>query len=133
MVFRIFRFLWRQIWRSGLACTTGVLGGHISIHSHNLYTQSQGVLLTPASDRGSQRSCSSAVLWVSFTFFFVLFFFFSKFHVIEGQNARDQISSDRWYKHAHDQIYFYAFHKLSIYSQWKSKRVNSGYISAKRA
>ena len=45
-------------------------GGHISIHSHNLYTQSQGVLLTPASDRGSQHSCSSAVLWVSFTFFF---------------------------------------------------------------
>ena len=49
-------------------------GGHIPIHSHNLYTQSQGVLLTPASDRGSQRSCSSAVIWVSFTFFFFFFF-----------------------------------------------------------
>ena len=48
-------------------CNRPFWGDHISIHSHNLYTQSQGVLLTPASDRGSQRSCSSAVLWRSFT------------------------------------------------------------------
>ena len=49
-------------------------------------------------------SASDPGFWSRVTTLLLQLCVLGKFHVIEGQDARDQISSDRWYKHAHDQI-----------------------------
>ena len=66
----------------------------------------------------NQRSkcfCSDAVLCTSFT-------------MVDGQNMRDQITSDRRAKNASDQIAFCAFHSFLVEVQ-----MNTGYMHATHA
>ena len=50
-----------------------------------------------------------------------------KVHVIDGQNTRDQITSDQG-PNANDQIAFFAFHSFLVEVQ-----MNAGYIHATHA
>ena len=50
------------------------------------------------------------------------------FHVTEGQNTRDQFTSDRRSKRASDKRAFYAFHTFLVEVQ-----TNAGYIGATHA
>ena len=85
----LFKTRWLPDLTFRLACTFWV--GHNLIHSHNLYTNNHNQRLGSTSDPG---------FWSRVKTLLLLRGALSKFHVIEDQNARDQITSDRLCKRA---------------------------------